>query len=75
MMKNNLFELLQLRYEWEELARGFKLGDKCGHLDNLKRFVQTGHKANRFRDGHARAVEIANLIIAECTYEREETTA
>ena len=75
MMKNNMFELLQLRFEWEELARGFKLNDRSGHLDNLKRFVQTGHKANRFRDGYARAVEIANLIIAECPDEREETTA
>ena len=75
MMKNNMFELLQLRFEWEELARGFKLNDKSGHLDSLKRFVQAGHKANRFRDGYARAVEIANLIIAECPDEREETTA
>ena len=75
MMKNDLFELLQLRYEWEELARSFKLGDKSGHLDNLKRFVQAGHKANRFREGYARAVEIANLIIAECPDEREESTA
>lgn len=75
MMKNDLFELLQMRYEWEELARTFKLGDKSGHLDNLKRFVQVGHKANRFRDGYARAVEIANLIIAECPDEREESTA
>ena len=75
MMKNNLFELLQMRYEWEELARTFKLGDKSGHLDNLKRFVQAGHKANRFREGYARAVEIANLIIAECPDERKESTA
>ena len=74
-MKTNLFELLQLRYEWEEIVRPFKLGNKSGHLDNLKRFVQAGHKANRFRDGYARAVEIANLIIAECPNEREETTA
>lgn len=74
-MKTNLFELLQMRYEWEELVRSFKLGDKSGHLDNLKRFVQGGHKANRFRDGYDRAVEIANLIIAECPDEREENTA
>jgi len=74
ILKNDMFELLQLRFEWEELARGFKLVDKSGHLDNLKRFVQAGHKANRFRDGYDRAVEIANLIIARCPNEREETT-
>jgi len=61
-----------MRYEWEELVRSFKLGDKSGHLDNLKRFVQAGHKANRFRDGYDRAVEIANLIIAEFPNECEE---
>ena len=72
ILKNDTFELLQLRFEWEELARGFKLSDKSGHLDNLKRFVQAGHKANRFRDGYDRAVEIANLIIARCPNEREE---
>ena len=74
ILKNDTFELLQLRFEWEELARGFKLSDRSGHLDNLKRFVQVGHKANRFRDGYDRAVEIANLIIARCPNEREETT-
>lgn len=74
ILKNDTFELLQLRFEWEEIARTFKLSDRSGHLDNLKRFVQAGHKANRFRDGYARAVEIANIIIAECPDEREETT-
>ena len=69
-----MFELLQLRFEWEEIARTFKLSDRSGHLDNLKRFVHVGHKANRFRDGYDRAVEIANLIIARCPNEREETT-
>ena len=72
ILKNDTFELLQLRFEWEELARNFKLSDRSGHLDNLKRFLQAGHKANRFRDGYDRAVEIANLIIARCPNEREE---
>ena len=75
MMKTDVFELIQLRYEWEELARGFKLNDKSGHLDNLNRFVQTGYKANRFRDGYDRAVEIANLIISRYTDECKENTA
>ena len=74
ILKNDMFELLQLRFEWEEIARTFKLSDRSGHLDNLKRFVHVGHKANRFRDGYDRAVEIANLIIARCPNEREETT-
>jgi hypothetical protein len=70
--KTNLFELLQLRYEWEEIARTFKLNNKSGHIDNLKRFLQTGHKANRFRDGYDRAVEIAKVLVAEYPDERKE---
>ena len=30
LLVNMVAELLQLRYEWEEIARGFKLGDKSG---------------------------------------------
>ena len=72
-MKMNLFELIQLRFEWEEIARNFKLSDSSGHLDNIERFLQNGHKANRFRDGYNRAVEIANTIVAECSHVPKET--
>lgn len=64
-MKMTVYELLDLRYEWEELARSFKLGSKSGHLDNLQLFVEKGHKANRFRPGYDRAVELAKIILAE----------
>ena len=75
MNKKTVFELLELRFEWEELVRTLKWGDKDGRIDNLVKFLQTGHKANRFRPGYDRAVEIANLIIAERRNDTEEVTA
>lgn len=72
-MKMTVFELLELRSEWEELARHFRNMPQQGTLDNLQRFVDTGHKANRFRDGYARAVEIANIIIEQAKLKNEET--
>lgn len=63
-----VFEMLNLRYEFEELARNFKLqnGIKHGTLDTMKGFLETSGKHNRFRDGYARAEEICKMII---TYE------
>ena len=72
-MKMTVFELLELRFEWEEFARNFRSTPQQGTLDNLQRFVDTGHKANRFRDGYARAVEIANIIIEQAKLKNEET--
>ena len=72
-MKMTVFELLELRFEWEEIARHFRSTPQQGTLDNLQRFVDTGHKANRFRDGYARAVEIANIIIEQAKLKNEET--
>ena len=59
----SLFDLLQLRYEWEELARGFRGVGSNGTLDNLQGFLNTGHKSNRFRDGYEQAKILAETII------------
>lgn len=59
----SVFEMLNLRYEFEELIRGFKFVPKDGRIDNIKLFIENGHKGNRFRDGYDRALEIANIIV------------
>lgn len=64
-MKMTVFELLELRTEWEEIAQTLKLSSKSGHLDNLKAFLETGYKANRFRPGYDRAVELATKIVSQ----------
>lgn len=59
----SVFEMLNLRYEFEELVRGFKFVPKDGTIDNIKLFIESGHRGNRFRDGYDRALEIANVIV------------
>lgn len=67
----SVFELMMLRYEWEELARHFRNVGQQGTLDNLQKFLDSGARSNRFRDGYERAVEIANIIIEQAKIKDE----
>lgn len=71
-MRMTVFELLEKRFEWEEIARHFRNTPQQGTLDNLEKFLATGHKANRFRDGYDRAVEIANIIVEQAKLKNEK---
>lgn len=63
MKKLSVFELLSLRYEWEEIVMNFKFTNKNGTIDNLKAFLENGYKGNRFRPGYDRALDIAQKIL------------
>ena len=67
------FELMMLRFEWEEIARYFRNSPQQGTIDNLQKFVDTGARSNRFRDGYDRALEIANIIIEQANMTNEKT--
>lgn len=67
----SVFELMMLRYEWEELARYFRNVGQQGTLDNLQKFIDSGARSNRFRDGYDRAVEVANIIIEQANMKNE----
>lgn len=62
-----VFELLNIRYQWEQLAIEFKLNSdkKHGSIDNLKWFLLNGHTGNRFKSGYKEAVNIAQTIVNE----------
>lgn len=60
--KMTVFELLNLRTQWEELAQDLKV-DIDSSVSGLKRFVENGYKNNRFRKGYKEAVEIAEKIL------------
>lgn len=62
-MQRSIFELLELRSEWEELARNFTGVNQNGTLDSLVEFLENGHKKNRFREGYDRAIYIAKEIL------------
>ena len=59
----SVFEILNLRTEWEELARGFIGIKKDGTIDSLQEFVKNGHRKNRFRAGFNEAIDIAERIL------------
>jgi hypothetical protein len=58
----SIFEYLNLRSEFEDLARHFVGVNQNGTVDSLKEFKSKGAKKNRFRDGYDRAIEIANEV-------------
>ena len=67
-----VFELMMLRYEWEEIARNFRNVNQNGTLDSLQQFLDRGAVRNRFRDGFERATEIANIIIEQAKLKNEK---
>ena len=58
-----LCEALSLRFQWEEIVQEYKLDDHNGTIDNLKSFLKSGVKGNRFRPKFKEATEIANEIV------------
>lgn len=63
--KMNVFELLDLRYRWEEIVRDFKMDDKrkVGVIDNLQWFIENGATGNRFRNGYTESQHLAKEIL------------
>lgn len=63
--KMNVFELLDLRYRWEEIVRDFKMDDKrkVGIIDNLQWFIENGATGNRFRNGYTESQHLAKEIL------------
>ena len=58
-----LCEVLTLRSQWEELVQDYKLEDYTGTIDNLKYFIESGVKGNRFRSNFDEALRIAKTIV------------
>lgn len=63
MARLTVFELMNLRYEWEETVRSFKRINKEGTLENLQAFVDKGYKSNRLRPQYEEAMTIAQKIL------------
>ena len=61
--KMDIFRILNLRTEWEDLARNFVGVNQNGTVDSLDDFVKNGAKKNRFRPGFDKAIDIAESIL------------
>jgi len=60
-------EILNKRYQWECLVsyrKSFDLHSYESDIDNLKKFIDHGHKNNRFRKNFEAAMELAKEIVA-----------
>jgi hypothetical protein len=69
----NHMQLLNLRTEFEELASDFSTSVGSGSsINTLEWFAEHGFRSNRLRNGYERAMEIANIILAEYENGRRE---
>lgn len=68
-MKTDIFQILNLRTEWEQIVSSYKFIPKDSTISSLRTFIEVGARGNRFRDDYSRAVEIAEIIIK--SYEDE----
>ena len=63
--KMHVFDLLNLRFQWEEIVRDYKMDDKrkVGIIDNLQWFIENGATGNRFRNGYTESQNLAKEIL------------
>jgi len=66
-----IFQILNLRSEFDELTSDFAMVEHSSHIDNIEWFIENGYRSNRLRNGYKRAKEIA-LIIKEYYDGRKE---
>jgi hypothetical protein len=68
----SIVEVLNLRTRFEEVTDDFKLEKTGSDINTLKWFIENGHKSNSLRNGYQEAYEIAEAIITEYEYGRQE---
>jgi hypothetical protein len=62
---SQLMELLNLRTEFEDVTSDFNMPVDGSCINTLEWFAENGFRSNRLRNGYDRAMEIANIILAE----------
>ena len=60
-MTLGLTQIIQLRFEFEELTKGFNMPEGSD-IDNINWFLKNGHRSNSLRNGFKEAKEIAKKI-------------
>jgi len=58
-----IFDVLNLRSEWEHLTKDFKLDSHDSNIDNLLSYINDGAKGNRFRANFQASIDIATNIV------------
>jgi len=60
----SLAELLNLRYEFEEITNGYNMPNGSD-INTLEWFIENGHRSNSLRNGFDDAKKIAIRIVTE----------
>ena len=60
-MPLGLTRIVQLRFEFEELTKGYNMPDGSD-INNIDWFLKNGHRSNSLRNGFKDALEIAKII-------------
>ena len=72
-MNKSVAELLNLRFQFEQLTENFNMPRNESDIDILKWYVEEGYKSNSLRDGFDDALNIAKQIIGELDGPSKET--
>ena len=58
-----IFDILNLRTQWEDITKDYKIDNHHGTIDNLISFINDGAKGNRFRANFKTSIDIAETIV------------
>ena len=72
-MNKSVAELLNLRFQFEQITENFSMPRNESDIDILKWYVEEGYKSNSLRDGFDDALNIAKQIIGELDGTSKET--
>ena len=61
-MPIGLTQIIQLRFEFEEITRGYNMEVSGSNINTIEWFIENGHRSNSLRDGFNDALKIAKKI-------------
>ena len=73
-MPIGLTYIVQLRYEFEELTKGYNMEVSGSDINTIEWFIENGHRSNSLRNGFNDALTIAKIIKGFYNGRRNETT-
>ena len=72
-MNKSVAELLNLRFQFEQITENFSMPRNESDIDILKWFIEEGYKSNSLRDEFKQALEIAEQIVGELDVPSKKT--
>lgn len=67
-----LAEILNTRTEFEEITKGYNMREGSD-INNIKWFIENGHRSNRLRNGFDDALKLAHKIKELADDQRKDT--